>query len=143
VGPEFAHAFDKAMDREQTLYGTYVANTFGGGLARALKVSQPDGLARPQDVAEATVKMVVCAQHHRDQLPGVRSEWALGAQAPSLVVAAGRPPGPLSAPRNLENLLPSTRRRLPHRPHQPAHHAWRRNRRGNRLISVFSAGCLR
>lgn len=89
VGPEFAHAFDKAMDRQETLYGTYVANTFGSGLARALKVSQPEGLARPQDVAEATIKMVVCAQRHRDQVPGVRSEWALGAQAPSLVVAAG------------------------------------------------------
>jgi len=91
VGPEFAHAFDKAMDRQETLYGTYVANTFGSGLARALKVAQPDGLARPQDVAEATIKMVVCAQRHRDELPDVRSEWALGAQAPSLVVAAGAP----------------------------------------------------
>jgi len=89
VGPEIAYEFHEATDREQTWFGTYIANSFGSGMAKALKVGKPDALAQPHEVAEATLKMIACSSRYCRRLQGVRPEWALGALQPSLAVAGG------------------------------------------------------
>lgn len=92
LDPEIIYEFHEATDREQTWFGTYVANAFGGGLLKALKVDTEDEMAPASEIIQAMVKVVACAARlHRiqEQSYGRQEEWALGALAPSLEVIAG------------------------------------------------------
>jgi len=104
VGPEIAYEFHEATDREQTWFGTYMANSFGSGMAKALKVGKPEALAQPHEVAEAMLKMVACSSRYCRRLQGVRPEWALGALQPSLAVA-GSPEGALAVLRETQKIF--------------------------------------
>lgn len=87
--PKMAHEFHEATDGEKTWFGTYMANSYGSGLAKALKVGKEGALAEGHEVAEAMIKMVACASQFRRELDPeqrVRPEWALGSLGPSLVV---------------------------------------------------------
>lgn len=101
---EVAYEFQEATDREQTWFGTYVANSYGASLAKALKIGKPDALAKGHEVAEAMLKMIACSARFRrrmDQNQAVREEWALGSLGPSLAVASG-PEGALAVLRETQ-----------------------------------------
>ncbi len=86
--PTMIYEFQEATDSEQTWFGTYVANAFGGGILKATKETDLD----PAEAVKATVKMVACAARYKRQLEkhyGPRREWALAALEPSLEVAQG------------------------------------------------------
>ena len=89
LDPTMIYEFQVATDGEETWFGTYVANAFGGGMLRALKETEVPA----SEAIAATVKMVACAARHQRQLEkthGTREEWALGSLQPSLAVASGK-----------------------------------------------------
>ncbi|MBI3925110.1 MAG: hypothetical protein HY319_06185 [Armatimonadetes bacterium] len=91
LDPEIVYEFQEATDREQTWFGTYVANAFGSGMVKALKAGAPEQMATPAEVIQAMVKMLGCAaRFHREQeqVHGRREEWALSALKPALEVSA-------------------------------------------------------
>ncbi|MEQ8225322.1 MAG: hypothetical protein ABRQ37_23590, partial [Candidatus Eremiobacterota bacterium] len=92
MDPAFIKSFNSATDGEKTWFGTYIANSFGSGLLKALKGPVAEGKASTADVIQATVKTVACAYVHRTRQEAIepcRTEWALGAQEPSLFILKG------------------------------------------------------